>query len=235
MGGNFCKNLKEVDNKELSTGKYGFDGMATQNQLTAHSSQTFLITCMDFRLIDDACQAMDKLGYNNNYDQFILAGASLGFVQDKFPHWGNTLMDHLEIGLKLHNFRKFSFIDHKDCGAFKKFLGDQMKTPEDEIRLHQEHLQKAYDKLRIHFPTFDFEAYIMDLHGEVTRVKIDMESEKYIESNRAEENFLTDIHEHKGSWLPKKKFINHTSHFQHMHTGSDVTNIQIKVNEEKQI
>jgi hypothetical protein len=31
---------------------------------------------------------MDKKGYNNNYDQFILAGSSLGLTQTKFPHWG---------------------------------------------------------------------------------------------------------------------------------------------------
>jgi len=35
--------------------------LISQNQLTAHNSQTFLITCMDFRLIDDACRFMDKL------------------------------------------------------------------------------------------------------------------------------------------------------------------------------
>jgi hypothetical protein len=32
---------------------------------------------MDFRLIDD-------MGYNNNYDQFVLAEASLGFTQGKY-------------------------------------------------------------------------------------------------------------------------------------------------------
>jgi hypothetical protein len=36
---------------------------------------------MDFRLIDDIVRFMDGKGYNNNYDQFILAGGSLGFIQ----------------------------------------------------------------------------------------------------------------------------------------------------------
>jgi hypothetical protein len=43
---------------------------------------------MDFRLIDDMVHFMNNLGYNNNYDQFTLAGASLGFTQEKYPHWG---------------------------------------------------------------------------------------------------------------------------------------------------
>ena len=72
---------------------------------------------MDFRLLDDICRAMDSLGYNNNYDQFIVADASLGFCQNKYPHWRQTVMDHLEIGLNLHKFRQFIFIDHLDCGV----------------------------------------------------------------------------------------------------------------------
>ena len=51
----------------------------TQDQLTAKHATTYLVTCMDFRLIDDACRAMDNMGYNNNYDQLIVAGASFGF------------------------------------------------------------------------------------------------------------------------------------------------------------
>jgi hypothetical protein len=79
--------------------------METQDQLTAHQAKCFLITCMDFRLIDDVTHFMDKMGYNNNYDQFILAGASLGLTQSKFPHWGEALLDHMGIGLNLHEFR----------------------------------------------------------------------------------------------------------------------------------
>jgi len=77
----------------------------TQDQTVAHEAQCFMISCMDFRLLDDIVHFMDKLGYNNNYDQFILAGASLGYTQTKYPHWGKSLTDHMEIGLSLHNFR----------------------------------------------------------------------------------------------------------------------------------
>ncbi len=77
----------------------------TQNQKTAHQAKAFGITCMDFRLIDDVVYFMNGLGFNNNYDEFILAGASLGFTQDKYPHWGQTLLDHMNIGLTLHHFR----------------------------------------------------------------------------------------------------------------------------------
>lgn len=70
----------------------------TQDQLTAHHAKVFLLTCMDFRLLDDIARFMNNQGYNNNYDQYILAGASLGLNQKKFPHWGETLLDHMAIG-----------------------------------------------------------------------------------------------------------------------------------------
>jgi hypothetical protein len=76
---------------------------------------------MDFRLIDDTVRFMDSLGYNNNYDQFVLAGGSLGLTQTKYPHWGDSLLDHMHIGKDLHHFREIIFIDHKDCGAYKMF------------------------------------------------------------------------------------------------------------------
>jgi hypothetical protein len=39
---------------------------------------------MDFRLCDDIVKFMNEQGFNNNYDQFVLAGASLGFSQEKY-------------------------------------------------------------------------------------------------------------------------------------------------------
>ena len=56
----------------------------TQNQLKAHTAKAFVITCMDFRLIDDVGTYLDNIGYHNNYDEFILAGASLGYNQTKY-------------------------------------------------------------------------------------------------------------------------------------------------------
>jgi hypothetical protein len=53
---------------------------------------------MDFRLVDDTVYYLNSLGLNNNYDQFVLAGASLGFTQDKYPEWGKTLLAHMSIG-----------------------------------------------------------------------------------------------------------------------------------------
>ena len=63
------------------------DLFKNQNHLTAKSATTNLISCMGFRLIDDTCRFMDRIGSSNNYDQFILLGASLKFNQTKYHHW----------------------------------------------------------------------------------------------------------------------------------------------------
>ena len=79
--------------------------IATQDQTRAHSAKCFAVACMDFRLVDDTVYFLDSLGLNNNYDQFVLAGSSLGFTQDKYPEWGATLLGHMSIGESLHHFR----------------------------------------------------------------------------------------------------------------------------------
>lgn len=69
----------------------------TQDQTKARTAKCFVVACMDFRLVDDYVYYLDSLGLNNNYDQFVLAGSSLGFTQDKYPEWGKTLLAHMSI------------------------------------------------------------------------------------------------------------------------------------------
>ena len=88
--------LMHIDNEHTKTQSKKF---RTQDQTKAVHAEAFAVSCMDFRLVDDMVYFMDGLGYNNNYDQFVLAGASLGFTQEKYPSWGQALLDHLAIGL----------------------------------------------------------------------------------------------------------------------------------------
>jgi len=160
----------------------------TQDQLVAHDSRSFMISCMDFRLIDDMVRAMDSMGYNNNYDQFVLAGASLGLIQTKYEHWGKTAMDHMEIGSNLHHFKEIIIFDHMDCGAYKKF-NPKMKTTEEEIKLHHENCQKAYEKLVKKFPNMKFRAFLMEIDGTFNEISIKITKENILnKSNISEVN-----------------------------------------------
>ena len=181
-----CGNTKTSDNT---------NDKKTQNQHVAHSSEVFLISCMDFRLLDDVVNAMDGLGYNNNYDQFIVAGASLGVCQDKFPHWGKSCIDHMEIGLSLHDFRKIMVIDHEDCGAFKKFFPELVGNLELEKEYHAKYIQKLYEILIKIFPKMEFMSYLMDLDGKIKEVPVDRSKGKDVETKTedTDDNFLSEM------------------------------------------
>lgn len=181
--------------------------LETQDQLTAHNSKCFMISCMDFRLLDDIVRAMDSMGYNNNYDQFILAGSSLGLTQTKFEHWGKTAIDHMEIGKQLHHFREIIIFDHMECGAYKKFYPD-IQCRDDEIKLHHENFHKAYDILSKKFPNMKYKAFLMELDGSFNEINIqteDMPSAKEAhETQKENTKFLSEIPTCKSNELSAK-------------------------------
>jgi hypothetical protein len=52
---------------------------------SAGQTDALLLSCMDYRLVDDITRYMDSRGMANKYDHIILAGASLGAVTGKYP------------------------------------------------------------------------------------------------------------------------------------------------------
>jgi hypothetical protein len=177
-----------------------------QKQLTAHHASTYLVSCMDFSPLDDIVRAMDKMGYNNNYDQFIIEGASLGFSHNEDPHWRQSVMDHLEIGMGLHQFRQFIFIDHLDCEAYKKFMTNS-NSDKDEKTLHKEELQKAQDFLAEKFPDFKFHAYIIDDNGELEKVEIKEYTKKVLKPkpNDGDKNMAENNKKEETNTIKKSK------------------------------
>ena len=51
--------------------------------MKAHYAKAFLVTCIDFRFINDKVEHMTKKGYSVNYDVFVLAGVSIGIMFDR--------------------------------------------------------------------------------------------------------------------------------------------------------
>jgi carbonic anhydrase len=142
----------------------------TQPQLEAHNAKAIVLSCMDFRDIDDLTFLFNKLKYNNNYDQFILAGASFGILtkddnwtgSDKsaalIPSLGTQISSsdsqdylqksfflHVILAVMLHNITEIIIIDHMDCGAckaiLKALLGPEDIDQEQEYNYHIKSLQ----------------------------------------------------------------------------------------------
>jgi len=64
-----------------------------------------LLSCMDYRLLDDLASFMASRGYQGNYDHVILAGASLGVLTTRMPDWGRTFWQHLDAAIQLHQIK----------------------------------------------------------------------------------------------------------------------------------
>ena len=141
----------------------------TQDKLVAHHARVFLVTCMDFRLFNDTNKLLKERGYDVNYDQFVLAGVSLGFLQDKYPEWGKALIDHIKISIKWHKIDKVILLDHLDCGAYKTFCPHLKK--EDEMEEHKKNLKLAKEKIQKEFPELNVRTWILHLDGKVDRIK----------------------------------------------------------------
>jgi hypothetical protein len=69
------------------------------------------ITCIDYRLVDDAVHFFDGKKLTNDYDQVSLAGASLAAVSDKFPEANAAFWNQVGIAKQLHNIKKVIVLD----------------------------------------------------------------------------------------------------------------------------
>ena len=141
--------------------------MATQNQLTAETAIAIVITCIDFRLIDDAVLFFNSIGLNNNYDEFILAGASLGYNQTLYSAWTETLDKHIELSKQLHNISEVIVLDHMKCGAYKLFYNLESIDRAKEIAMHKDNFIVFTQTINRKYPTLKVSTYLMDLDGKL--------------------------------------------------------------------
>jgi len=92
------------------------------------TTKAFVLACIDPRYINALEQYLaNTLGVNGfTYDLFILAGASLGGLNTTNANcgyaqanWQQTLLEHIQVAILLHNVTQVLVFDHLDCGAYK--------------------------------------------------------------------------------------------------------------------
>jgi carbonic anhydrase len=121
---------------------------------------SMLVTCIDYRYPRRIVDAMQRLSSGMAYDQFILAGASLGSCR---ADWQRVLIEHVEAAIALeHDIRRIVILDHRDCGAYRnpgklkippEILAEGLPKdvlPSVEKACHQAVLTKLIDMLRKH-------------------------------------------------------------------------------------
>jgi len=133
--------------------------------------QALLLSCMDYRLIDETERYMTERGLRNQYDHIILAGASLGATTSKFPAWNKTFWEHVDAAIKLHSIKKVMVMDHRECGAYNIVYGrDVSKNRDEETKIHTAELKKLDGQIHMKYPKLDSELLIMNLDGKVEKI-----------------------------------------------------------------
>lgn len=149
-------------------------GLSVSKVKAAGSTEALLLTCMDYRLINETEAYMSGRGLRDKYDHVILAGASLGAHNDKYPNWGQTFSDHLDVAINLHHIHKVIIMDHRDCGAYKVILGEDFaKDAVKETKIHTHQMNILADEIRHAHPNLEVELLLIDLAGKVEPVALE--------------------------------------------------------------
>jgi len=139
--------------------------------LAAPGTEALLLNCIDYRLTGATTRYMTKRKMDGKYDQFILAGAALGAKNDKFPAWGTTFWEHVQVAIDLHGIRKIIVMDHRDCGAYKAILGlDLAAKPKEEFEAHATQMRSLRADIATRHPKLTVELLLMALDGKVETV-----------------------------------------------------------------
>lgn len=134
-------------------------------------TEMLLLTCMDFRLANEIEAYMDARGLRDKYDHVVLAGASLGALNDRFPAWTEVFWQHLDLAIELHEVHRVMVLDHRDCGAYRMILGEaSVKDPETELKSHVKQLYALRSTILAKHPHMEVEIGLMALDGAVMQI-----------------------------------------------------------------
>jgi hypothetical protein len=134
----------------------------------AHAVDALLLNCIDYRLIAHVNNYMNARRLTDDYDQVVLAGASLAAVHPTLPAWNETFWDQLQVSVDLHSIGRVIVLDHRDCGAYKPHLGrDYGQEPEAETQVHAVYLDTLRHQLNARQPQLSVELPLMSLNGSV--------------------------------------------------------------------
>lgn len=137
-----------------------------RDRLTEKTANSLVLSCMDFRFVNDTIGFLNK-DYNDSYNKFSLAGASLGYNQNKFSDWGTTFEKHIDLSKELHKIDEIIVVDHMDCGAYKILYTKPEMTKEEEYQLHRENLAKFKQVMNEKHPSLKVTTFLVDTDGNV--------------------------------------------------------------------
>ena len=137
------------------------------NILSSTGANALVLSCMDYRFVDDSVYFFNRIGFRDDYNKFSLAGASLGYNQTQFPEWRETCNKHIELAMQLHDINEVIVMDHMDCGAYRILYDSPSMSRQEEYELHKKNLNKFKTMINQKFPALTVTTHLMDVDGSV--------------------------------------------------------------------
>lgn len=137
--------------------------------------KALVLSCIDFRFVNVTKDAL-LVEYDDDYDLLTIGGASLCCTHDithnkeitnMLSDFWQTVMQNINIAVKLHSIKEVVIIDHRDCGAYKQFYSHVYMNSEEENLFHTKNCNAMKYKIKDIWPQLVVKTYLIDLNGEV--------------------------------------------------------------------
>lgn len=119
----------------------------------AHTTNTIVVTCIDFRFQKFIEAWLTKNVGPKNYDRVAWAGGVIDLY---------GILKQVDVSVRLHAIKKAIFINHEDCGAY-----GVAGTPDK----HRADLLSARTKIHVLYPELDAILYYLHLDGTFEEIK----------------------------------------------------------------
>lgn len=131
------------------------------NDYPAPKKYVLVLSCVDYRLLDDLVRFLDHDNLTNRYYHIALAGAALGVGPNPpvahaktFAGWRQTFIDHVRATVTLTEGKltDIYIVQHEDCGAFKLYDGKfECMNLEDQLERNRYYAKILQDDISEHF------------------------------------------------------------------------------------
>lgn len=124
----------------------------------------FVLSCMDYSLVDKTIELLKNECCMDEFDHFILAGASLGYNQCKYPDWKTAFTEHLDLAIEMHNIKKIIVLEHEGCSAYGMLYEDDDVNIYNENSYHFMNMIQFVNTMQELYPDIPVECYLLPLN-----------------------------------------------------------------------
>jgi carbonic anhydrase len=132
----------------------------------APKKYVLVLSCVDYRLLDDLIRFLDHDNLTNRYYHVALAGAALGVVPESKsgpqapavagPHWRETFRGQVRAAVYLTHgeLTDIYIVQHENCGAFNAYVpGFEAQSSDEQREINEQYARALLTHIREYFCT----------------------------------------------------------------------------------